>query len=502
MVEAPPLPRPLGSAHAARILCVGDVMLDRFVYGSVERVSAEAPIPIVRIDSERAMLGGVGNVGRNVVALGAHAVLVAVRGDDAAAIQIAELTEAEEHLTARLLRAPGRKSTVKTRYVAAGQQLLRADDEATEAIAGETLASVIATIRAELRRADVMVLSDYRKGVLTDAALAAAVAEARAAGVPIVADPKRERFWAYSGVSVLTPNQAELAAAAGLPCGSDAEVERAARQVMGECGIDAMLVTRSEKGMSVVQQDREAVHLPAKALEVYDVSGAGDTVVAVTAVALAAGAELAVAAELANLAGGIVVGKMGTAVVCRDELDSALRSLAIASCEAKIASLDEAIASADLWRKRGQKIGFTNGCFDLLHPGHLSLLSEAKASCDRLVVALNSDASVRRLKGAGRPIQHEAARALVVASLEMVDLVVVFPEDTPLRLLELLEPDVLIKGADYGLDEVVGADWIRARGGEVRLAALVPGYSSSGMIARMGAGAPPGDRRLRPGSGR
>ncbi len=488
MADGSQLQRSLDAVPSARVLCVGDVMLDRFVYGRVERVSAEAPIQILHISSKQTMLGGVGNVARNVVALGARAVVIAVTGDDAAARQIADLAEAEEQLTPRLVVEVGRPSTVKTRYVAAGQQLLRADDETTASISDETARQVIAAIRSELPRTDVMVLSDYRKGVLTDAVLATALAEAKRAGVPTIADPKRERFGVYSGVSILTPNQAELAAATGRPCASDAEVEASARQVLSECGIDAMMVTRSEKGLTLVPRDGEAAHLPAKALEVFDVSGAGDTVVAVTAVALAAGAELGVAAELANVAGGIVVGKMGTAVVSRDELRAGLRAVEVASCEARVASLDAAIAAVELWRAQGQKIGFTNGCFDLLHPGHVSLLTEAKAACDRLIVAVNSDESVRRLKGSGRPVQQETARAIVVASLGMVDLVVVFSEDDPIRLLELLRPDVLIKGADYTIDQVVGADWVRGYGGEVKLAALVPGHSSSRVIARMSNG--------------
>ena len=246
-----------------------------------------------------------------------------------------------------------------------------------------------------------MVLSDYMKGVLTDEVLAAAIAAARAAGVPVIADPKRDDFEAYSGVAVLKPNQAELAAATRLPCRNDAEVEASARWAMSDCGIDAMMVSRSEQGMMLVQRDAEPLHLPAKALEVFDVSGAGDTVVATTAVALAAGAELCVAAELANVAGGIVVGKVGTAVVSRDELAAGLLASEIASSEAKVTSADAAIAAADRWRKRGQKVGFVNGCFDLLHPGHVSLLTEAKAACDRLIVAVNSDELVKRPEGRG-----------------------------------------------------------------------------------------------------
>lgn len=481
----------------ARVLCIGDVMLDRFVYGRVDRVSAEAPIQILHVNSQRAMLGGVGNVGRNAVALGASAVLIAVTGEDAAADQIVELARGEERLSPRLIVEAGRPSTVKTRYIAEGQQLLRADEETTASISPETERLVIEAIESELSDADVMVLSDYTKGVLTDDVLSVAIARAKAAGVPVIADPKRDDFAAYAGVSILTPNRSELAAASRLPCGDDAEVEASARKAMDDCSIDAMMVTRSEQGMSLIERcDSEPLHLAAKALEVFDVSGAGDTVVATTAVALAAGAELSVAVELANAAGGIVVGKVGTAVVDRDELAAGLPAAEIPSSASKVMTAEAALSVVDRWRNRGLKVGLTNGCFDLLHPGHVSLLGEARASCDRLIVAINGDKSVKRLKGNNRPVQHESARAVVLASLSMVDMVIVFSEDTPIPLLELLKPHVLIKGGDYTIDEVVGADVVMAYGGEVKLAALVPGHSSSNVIARMKSPSAPKARSL------
>ncbi len=488
----------LDGFHAARVLCIGDLMLDRFVYGRVDRVSAEAPIPILHTSSQRSMLGGVGNVGRNIAALGAHAVMIAVTGDDPAAAQIAELAESEEHLTPRLIVEPGRPSTVKTRYIAEGQQLLRADEETTRCISESTARRVLSAIHAEVRRADVMILADYTKGVLSDDILAAAISAARRAGLPVIADPKRSDFRAYSGATILKPNQSELAAATRLACTSEAEVERAARKAMNDGHIEAMMVSRSERGMTLIQRDAEPLHLPAKALEVFDVSGAGDTVVATTGVALAVGATFSEAAELANIAGGIVVGKLGTATVSRDELSSGLLSVDVSSCEAKITTAEAAADAADHWRKRGKKVGFTNGCFDLLHPGHVSLLTQARSCCDRLIVAVNSDDSVRRLKGDDRPVQGEMARAVVLASLGMVDRVVIFSEDTPLQLLELVKPDVLIKGADYSIDEVVGADLVRAHGGEVVLANLVPGHSSTEVIAKIAKRSGPAERPRRP----
>ncbi len=469
----------------ARVMCIGDLMYDRFVYGDVDRISAEAPIQVLRVTDENAMLGGVGNAARNVVALGARCVLVAVVGDDATGTQIRALAENEDRLEPRLIVEAGRTSTVKTRYIAAGQQLLRADEEVTRPLAPDTLKQLIATVRETLKDVDVVVLSDYAKGVLGDELLAALTAEARSAGVRVIADPKRRDFATYTGVTVLKPNEAELAAATGMPCGSDDEVAAAARSAMADCGFAAVMVSRSKKGMSLIEGAAEPLHLPARALEVFDVSGAGDTVVATTAVAMGAGAELAAAAQLANVAGGIVVGKVGTAVVSPDELASALMEAEVLSSESKVVSTNAASDAVARWKAQGLRVGFTNGCFDLLHPGHVSLLGEARSACDRLIVGLNSDDSVRRLKGDDRPVQNETARALVLASLSTVDLVVLFGEDTPLHLIETLKPDVLVKGSDYKIDEVVGSDFVRGYGGEVKLAKIVPGHSSSDVIARM-----------------
>jgi len=469
----------------ARILCLGDLMLDRFVYGQVDRVSAEAPVQVIHVSEQRQMLGGVGNVGCNVEALGARAVVIAVTGDDDAAAQMRELAEAEKRLESRLIVEPGRPSTVKTRFIADSQQLLRADEESIAPISDETARRVIAALREELADSDVMVISDYMKGLLTDDLLRTAIDAARAAGVPVIADPKRHDFEAYAGVTLLKPNSAELAQAARMPCSEDAEIEDAAREVMRRCGIEAMLVSRSERGMSLVLSGATPHHLPARAIEVFDVSGAGDTVVATTAVALAAGAGLEAAAELANVAGGIVVGKLGTASVSREELVADMRPPDDPSTIDKVMSPKLAEAEIARWRQRGQRVGFTNGCFDLLHPGHISLLTEARTACDKLIVALNSDTSVKRLKGDDRPVQSEVDRAIVLASLATVDMVIVFSEDTPIPLLERLRPDVLIKGGDYTIDEVVGGEVVRAYGGEVKLAHLVPGRSSSQVIARM-----------------
>jgi D-beta-D-heptose 7-phosphate kinase/D-beta-D-heptose 1-phosphate adenosyltransferase len=472
--------------RGVKVLCVGDVMLDRFVHGEVERISPEAPIPVLRIERESAMLGGAGNVVRNLAALGAHTAFVSVVGDDAAGHEVTALLGEIEGICPDVAVEKGRRTSIKTRFLGGGQQMLRADRE-TVAPLGDTARRRLADAAVgHLRECGVVVLSDYGKGVLSGGVAAEIINAAEAAGRPVVVDPKGADYGRYRGAGVLTPNRKELMAATGLPAGGDDEIIAAGRRLIHECGIGAVLVTRSQDGMTLVPAQGGVVHLPAEAREVFDVSGAGDTVVAALAAALAAGAALPQAAALANTAAGIVVGKVGTAVAYADEVTTALHHQDIASAEHKVLSLESALDRVALWRRQGLKVGFTNGCFDLLHPGHVALLGQARAACDRLLVGLNSDASVARLKGPGRPVQSEAARATVLASLTTVDTVVIFAEDTPMKLIEAFRPDVLVKGADYTLDKVVGADFVQSYGGRVVLARLEEGHSTTATIARIG----------------
>ena len=468
-----------------RLLCIGDVMLDHFIYGSVERVSPEAPIPVLKVARESRMLGGAGNVARNATALGANVSLIAIVGDDTPGRDIAQLIKQEVKLNANLVVVPGRPTTVKTRFVANAQQLLRADLEETAPLAGEAEQRLCALIDSEVQDADVVLVSDYGKGVLSPAVAAHAVKAARKAKTPIVVDTKAGDWSAYRGASLLTPNARELSAAARMPCASDAEVEAAGGKLLADFDLGAIVVTRSERGVTVLERGKAPVHLAAEAREVFDVSGAGDTVLALLALTLGAGGDLGDAAVLANAGAGIVVAKTGTAVVHPDDLQRALRSSEMKSAQDKIMSLDAAADEVGRWRAKGLSVGFTNGCFDLLHPGHISLLTQARATCDRLIVGLNTDASVRRLKGEGRPVNSQMARAVVLAALETVDAVVLFDEETPLKLIEAIKPNVLVKGADYKLEAVVGADFVISNGGRVVLAELVPGQSTTGVIERM-----------------
>jgi D-beta-D-heptose 7-phosphate kinase/D-beta-D-heptose 1-phosphate adenosyltransferase len=475
----------VGHLAQAKVLCVGDLMLDRFVYGHVERVSPEAPIPVVSVERELAMLGGAGNVVRNLVALGAETCFISVIGDDQAGREVIQLVGAEPRIEPHLLVEPRRRTTIKTRFVAGSQQLLRADRETVAPIGAPIAAQLSQRAEEALRDHGVMILSDYGKGVLGPEAIEALIAAARVAGVKVVIDPKGRDYARYAGATLLTPNRRELMDAVGLPTGTDDEVVAASRALFARCAIDALLVTRSQDGMTLIERDGAVVHLPAKARQVFDVSGAGDTVVATVAAALSGGVPLADACMLANVAAGIVVGKIGTAVTHADEIVTALQTEDLVQGESKVLSLHAALDQVAAWRAKGLKIGFTNGCFDLLHPGHVSLLAQSRAQCDRLVVGLNSDASVKRLKGAARPMQAETARAIVLAALSHVDAVVIFAEDTPLTLIEAVKPDVLVKGADYTLDTVVGADIVQRYGGRVYLAKLTPGHSTTNMVARI-----------------
>lgn len=470
------------------VLCVGDAMLDRFVHGSVERISPEAPIPVLCMERESAMLGGAGNVVRNLVALGAHPAFVAVVGDDDAGRDVGRLLGEHGDIDPCLVVEPGRQTTIKTRFFASSQQLLRTDRETRAALKPLTREQVLSRAGSLMETAQAVVLSDYGKGVLAPPVVGELIARARAAGKPVIVDPKGTDYSRYRGATLLTPNRKELQDATGMAADSGEAVVSAARHLIDTCGVEAVLVTRSQDGMTLVAANGEIHHLPAEAREVFDVSGAGDTVVATLAAAIASGATAREAARIANVAAGIVVGKVGTAVAYAPEVISGLHHDEIQSAETKVLGAEAAMDVLGRWRRKGHKVGFTNGCFDLLHPGHVSLLAQAKGACDRLVVGLNSDASVKRLKGPARPVQSEAARATVLASLASVDLVVIFGEDTPLELIRRLKPDVLVKGADYTVDTVVGAADVMEWGGQVVLAQLVDGQSTTNTIRKLAHG--------------
>jgi D-beta-D-heptose 7-phosphate kinase/D-beta-D-heptose 1-phosphate adenosyltransferase len=471
----------LAGFSTARILVVGDVMLDRFVYGRVSRISPEAPVPVLAIEREVTSLGGAGNVARNVVSLGGQATLIGGKGNDPAGAALDILMARETRIADALVTLAGARTTEKIRYIADQQQVMRADSETAWPGAGEGLAEA----RAALAQHDVLVISDYAKGFLPPALVKDLIALARAQDKPVIVDPKGAQSAYYDGATLITPNRQEAGLATGIAIDSDGDAAVAAERLLTALpGLGAAMITRGGDGLTLLARGQDVVHIPAHRREVFDVSGAGDTVVATLALALAAKSDFVDAARLANLAAGIAVTKVGTAAVTAQEIAGEFQSRQLESAEKKIVSAARAQEWLDLWRARRNRIGFTNGCFDLIHPGHISLLTQARARCDRLVVGLNADASVRTLKGEGRPVQDEMARALVLASLAMVDLVVIFNEETPDRLIRALRPDLLVKGADYKRGEIVGADFVSSYGGEVLLAQLVPHHSTTDLIDR------------------
>ncbi|MES2834025.1 MAG: D-glycero-beta-D-manno-heptose 1-phosphate adenylyltransferase [Pseudomonadota bacterium] len=464
-----------------RIACVGDLMLDRYVYGEVSRISPEAPIPVLKTRRTVSMPGGVGNVARNVAALGGLAHLGAVAGEDAAGAELTALIAAEDRVADFITRPAGAATIVKTRFVASGQQLLRLDEEsdATGSIYKSDAFSDASTI----------LLSDYAKGVVGDGLIAAALAAAQSSGAPVIVDPKGRDFARYGAVDLIKPNASELAGATGMPVETDAEVEAALAALLNATTAKAIVVTRAGKGMSLARRGGTISHFPGRAREVYDVSGAGDTGLAALGLALGAGASLETAVQFAILASGVVVGKAGTAVVTPAELIEAEMSQHAVAAHAKVMPLDELAAEVERWKAQGLKVGFTNGCFDILHRGHVAYLEQARGWCDRLVVALNTDASVRRLKGDGRPVNDLESRAVVLGGLSSVDRVTSFDDPTPLALIERLRPDVLIKGSDYTREGVVGGDLVESWGGVVRLADFRDGFSTTRTIGKL-TGAP------------
>jgi D-beta-D-heptose 7-phosphate kinase / D-beta-D-heptose 1-phosphate adenosyltransferase len=467
------------------VLCVGDLMLDHFVYGDVTRISPEAATPVLAVTRQESQIGGAGNVARNIASLGARCIFVGVVGDDAEGRELATAFLAESRIEPHLIVDPSRPTTRKVRFVSEhhSTHLLRADWEVARPVSADIEAAVLERVQASLERAGAVVLSDYAKGVLTARTVRATIEAARLAGKRVIVDPKAQDYSVYRGATLITPNRKELAEATRQPATTDDEIAAAAAQLAEIVGSDAVLVTRSEDGMMLHLRGAAPVHVSAYPVRVRDMSGAGDTVAAALGTLLAMGAGFESAMRAANAAASVVVGKRGTATVSAAELRARIIPHAALASEEKIVFdrhvLDDALGS---WRRAGLRIGFTNGCFDLLHPGHVKLLTEARAVCDRLVVGLNSDASVAVLKGVGRPIQDQQARAEVLAALEAVDLVVIFDEDTPLELIGRVRPSILVKGADYRVDQVVGRELVEASGGEVMLVTLVPGYSSTRLV--------------------
>lgn len=476
---------------SARILCVGDMMLDTFVYGDVDRISPEAPVPVFRFLKEQTVLGGVGNVAANLSSLGARVSLVCRIGKDAGGDRIKELLS-DLSVSVHAVESAVLPTILKTRFISKNNHLMRMDREIIKAPDAVELDAALTEIEKLLETTDLVIVSDYAKGFLSRELLAKTIALCEARRIPVFVDPKGKDYSKYRGATLVKPNRKELEVVLGEAIDLNApdfpgNIVEAGRRMLDSIGVKETIVTLSEKGMAYISGSAApSIHIPTDAREVCDVSGAGDTTIAALAVATAVGAPIKDAMTIANIAAGIVVGKVGTAVVTPEEiLRSAIRRRnGAAPFESKVFALNDLRARVKEWQSEGKRVGFTNGCFDCLHCGHLSSLFQAKEYCDKLVVAINTDSSVRKLKGPTRPIQNESTRSQVLAGLELVDAVVLFDDDTALPVVEAIRPDVIAKEG-YSLDKWPEAQFVVSYGGEAVTLKRMEGYSTSNMVARM-----------------
>jgi len=471
-----------------RVLVVGDLMLDRYLWGEVERISPEAPVPVFRIKRQSEIRGGAGNVVSNLIGLGCHVSVVGVLGTDEGGQHLKRLMQ-DERIGDCLVEIPGVTTTIKTRVVSMGQQLIRLDKEQILPLDQAEKQEIISRVKDRLNQLDAIILSDYGKGVLLTPGLAQElIALGRDRSIPVLVDPKGRNWARYRGATCITPNSKELELFAGESADDNGRLVIAMERVMRSLELEWLLVTRGALGMCLMGRDGAPLFIASQARQVYDVSGAGDTVISTLALAAAARFEFYEAARLANLAAGIVVAKLGTQPVNSFELMAAWSAHSNAGSGlpfSKVLTKTAAALQAEAWKARREKIVFTNGCFDLLHPGHIHLLNRARELGQRLIVGLNSDSSVARLKGPSRPILSEQDRAAVLGSLDCVDAVVIFGEETPENLIRTLKPDVLVKGSDYRKSEVVGSDIVKSYGGSVHLIQLLDGYSTTNIAGKI-----------------
>ncbi len=479
-----------GGFSQLKVLVVGDIMLDRYIHGEVDRISPEAPVPVLRHAQRYERAGGAANVAMNLAGLGCQTFLCGFWGSDGEQAELAGLLEKAKIDTTGVVT--GSLPTIsKTRIVGRNQQLLRLDIESRDSAPAVEMQRLEQRATGLAAKVHAVILSDYAKGALTDDVCAAVIRAARTAGALVLADPKTPDFSKYSGATTVCPNLGELSLATGVPAHRTEEILAAAQALLEEHDFQFLTVTMSEKGISLIRRDGR-YHSPARAREVFDVSGAGDTVIATLAAGMAGGLKVTTAVELANLAAGIVVGKMGTVPIAQHELVVALTPSSGVTAGEKILDLDRMVTRVSEWRAAGETIVFTNGCFDLLHVGHIALLEECRKFGSKLVLGLNTDTSICRLKGPTRPIVGERERAKVMAALASVDAVVLFGEDTPLELIRALKPNVLVKGGDYTVETVVGHEDVIAQGGRVEIVPTVEGFSTTNIVKKL-TGQPAGE---------
>jgi D-beta-D-heptose 7-phosphate kinase / D-beta-D-heptose 1-phosphate adenosyltransferase len=468
------------------ILVIGDVMLDRYLMGSVNRISPEAPVPVVLLKESEDRAGGAANVAANLSGLGLRTQIIGCIGDDATGATLKQIIANSGVDTELVMHSKQRPTISKTRVMSGNQQIVRIDDESTLAFTLEENQQLLNHVANALSSKPAMViLSDYAKGLLSDASCQAIIQQCKQLGIPVIADPKGRDYRKYQGANALTPNKKETAEACGVAVHETEALLQAAKQLKEQLGLDFLAVTRGEEGISFIDA-QHIEHIPATAKKVFDVSGAGDTVIATLAAGMVHGLTPHDALQLANIAAAIVVGKVGTVPVTQAELLKALVNEDGQSQADKICDKAQLVALVKQWKENHQKIVFTNGCFDLLHAGHVTYLEAAKKTGDKLILGLNTDRSVSALKGPSRPVIHEQDRARVLAALAAVDAVILFDEDTPLQLIDAIRPDIIVKGDDYTEDQVVGGTEVKSWGGSVKLIPLVQGRSTSNIIKKLG----------------
>lgn len=472
--------------HIDNISClvIGDLMLDEYLWGKTDRISPEAPVQVVDVVREELRLGGAGNVVNNLVVLGTKVAVCSVIGDDLNGKSLLDAFKQRNVEVEAIIPDSLRHTSRKTRVVASNQQIVRIDRETRDALSAESEQKLCSWIQSNAKRFNVILLSDYMKGVLTPKVIETTISAAAASKIPVLIDPKGTDYSRYKGATILTPNRKEAEAASGVSIKDQESLSLAAEKIIKQAGLEHLLITRSEEGMSLFSAGHDPVHIPTVAREVFDVSGAGDTVLAFLAVGLASGMVMAEAARLANVAAGIAVSKLGTSTVSPEEIVSSIAQTHSDS-DSKIKNRDVLAAIVEAEKAKGKTIVFTNGCFDLLHAGHVKYLQKARCLGDMLILGLNSDQSVRRLKGENRPLIGEDERAHILAALNCIDYVVLFDADTPLELITSLKPHILVKGGDYAAEDVVGKDVVESYGGRVELVSFVDGKSTTNIIERI-----------------
>tara|TARA_B100000686_G_scaffold219200_1_gene226257 strand:- start:11962 stop:13425 length:1464 start_codon:yes stop_codon:yes gene_type:complete len=471
----------LTGIQEVKVLIIGDVMLDRYILGNVDRISPEAPIPILKKDQQKLTIGGAGNVLQNLVSLNVKTSFISIVGDDDAAKELIKQINKLNNVEYILIKDKTRKTTVKTRYIAAGQQIFRSDSESEVKLSSDIKKKAFNYYKLFLNQSDIVIFSDYGKGIFFDHFCEKLIKHANKLKKKVIVDPKGNNFLKYNGSYFITPNTKEAFNATKILSNNNKNTQKCGKYIINKKWSENVLLTRGSDGLSIIEKNKTN-HLKANTEEIFDVTGAGDTVISLFAAVLAAKFSILEAANFANLGASIVVKKSGTSVTTIEEINNIL---SYKNFNLKIVTKKDVIIQIKKWKKKKFKIGFTNGCFDLIHSGHIDLLTKASEKCDKLIVALNSDTSIKKIKGLDRPILDLNSRKRLIAALEVVDLVTIFNESTPINLIKIIKPDFLIKGEDYKINEIVGSNYVKSYSGKIIRIKLTKNQSTSNVIKKI-----------------